>query len=205
MAASREETLGQAHSGSRCARFCKLVLGRERRLSGKGPSSPAPPLPDRLPGKGLQAPTQGLWMRSLWRTPREGPHPRARVCGLQAARARLSMALAPSSAQRSVSTTVCHLQDDVRCHSVVCVMRTTPNSTIPTTQRRSQGGRSVRILDPPPPTPPPKVSNPSLSSLRFWGKGSAPKAPNFFFTLRQGVQRIQKRLKNAKNSFTPGG
>ena len=45
-----------------------------------------------------------------------------------------------------------------------------------------QGGRPVRIPDPPPPLQtPPKFSNPSFSNLRFWGKGSAPRRRIFFF------------------------
>ena len=57
-------------------------------------------------------------------------------------------------------------------------------------QARAQGRRPVRIPPPPPRTPPdpPKFSNPSFSNLGFWGKGSAPKAPNFFFfALPEGV------------------
>ena len=53
-----------------------------------------------------------------------------------------------------------------------------------------QGGRPVRIPDPPPPPPLqtlPKFSNPSFSNLRFWGKESAPKVPKFFFALHEGV------------------
>ena len=71
---------------------------------------------------------------------------------------------------------------------------------------------------PPPPHPlqtPPKFSNPSFFNLRFWRKGSAPKARVFFFfALPEGfffkpsvsflkilriLWRTQKCLKNAEN------
>ena len=50
-----------------------------------------------------------------------------------------------------------------------------------------QGGWPVRIPDPPPPLhTPPKFSNPSFSNLRFWGKGSAPKALKIFLCPSRG-------------------
>ena len=73
-----------------------------------------------------------------------------------------------------------------------------------------QGGRPVRIPDPPSPleTPPPKFSNSSFSNLRFWGKGSAPKTPKifflpflrgyFFFTLCVYTQNTQNLMENSK-------
>ena len=74
--------------------------------------------------------------------------------------------------------------------------------------------------NPTPPPDPPKFSNPSFSNLRFWGKGSAPKAPKiFFFALPEGVfffppyvsilkilrilWRIQNFLKNTEMFLTP--
>ena len=83
-----------------------------------------------------------------------------------------------------------------------------------------QGGRPVRIPAPPPSRPPPKFSNPSFSILRFWGKGSAPKAPKIFFwpflrgyiffspyvsilKILRILWRIQKCLKNTEKFLTP--
>ena len=49
-------------------------------------------------------------------------------------------------------------------------------------QKRGSSLRG-RPVNTPPPSPPdhPKFLNLSFSNLRFWGKGLAPKAPNFFF------------------------
>ena len=73
----------------------------------------------------------------------------------------------------------------------------------------TQGGRPVRIPDPPPPPPdPPKVFEPVFFHLRFWGKGLAPKAPKlfflpflrgyFFFTLCVHTQNTQSFVENSK-------
>ena len=56
----------------------------------------------------------------------------------------------------------------------------------PLSGARSEGGPAGSNPDPPPPPDPPKVSNPSFSNLRFWGKVLAPKAP-FSFLPPEGV------------------
>ena len=72
---------------------------------------------------------------------------------------------------------------------------------------QDKGGGLFEFQTPPPLQNPPKFSNPSFSNLRFWGKESAPKAPNFFFTLPEGVyfftlcfytQNIQNFVDNSK-------
>ena len=93
---------------------------------------------------------------------------------------------------------------------------------LPLLVRCCQGGRPVRIPDPPPRPlqTPPKLFEPVFLQFGILGKGSVPKAPKFSFPpLPEGVfllpyvsileklrilWRFQKCLKDTENLLTPG-
>ena len=65
--------------------------------------------------------------------------------------------------------------------------RLTPSIHPSLPHRGGKGGGLFEFQPPPPPLQtPPKFSNPSFSNLRFVRKGSAPKAPKFFFPFLRG-------------------